>query len=309
MGSSFTATVQEDRDNRKWLMDNNYNLALAKTVIADGKPVVNTIFKGEIIIPSMNVTWQETYGLNYSMKIPAKGAMVDGIGEWQECQLGDGYIINKFGSWDPKKDGNEPGALNVANEFNSELCIIVGVKDDQGRFGAIFFNDSKLPMHGKGSYKPSMAINLWFGSGQRTSSVISEQQTTVKTYDMKDKQHWFQYTYKDGKWTDSNSPYFKLNTVPPIFKFIRFGIAFGAVSQFIEAFEFQMDGQGWRALIALTTENSVYSVEMKKKSVSDKPDPDPVFIINKVLEQCRLNGDLPRDEIWAISDTPFGDRD
>lgn len=128
MATIYTVIVQQSQDELKQLRDNNYDLAIAKSVaIDDDSAIFNTIFQSKSLSEEMSLSWQEVYGLNFSMEVPTKGTPVTLSGAWQPCSFGSGFIINEDGRWsaNDNKSGMHAQYLNVLNKFQG-IYIVVG---------------------------------------------------------------------------------------------------------------------------------------------------------------------------------------
>ena len=130
---TYEVIVQERPEpDLKYLGDNDYNLAVAKSVAdSDGKSTFNTIYDSRFLAPNMDIRWTTTYGVNFSLDVPTKGAKVTYAGLWQECGAGDGYILDKNGVWKPNTGdkNNKKDYLNVLNHYTKDACIIIGTQD------------------------------------------------------------------------------------------------------------------------------------------------------------------------------------
>ena len=131
MASKYTVYVQEDQEERKELGTNGYNLAVSKTFADNnGKPEANVIWKGLAIDATVSVEWNEVYGVSYIRNYPAKGAIVEGSGDWIKCNVGEGVrLTDKDAIWKPYNDPqNSKTAINVYNE-NTLIHVVVGVQN------------------------------------------------------------------------------------------------------------------------------------------------------------------------------------
>lgn len=128
--TTYTIENQENQVDRAYLIDNQYNLAVAKSIVTGGTTVCNTIYQGSIIGPNMTVSWQEVYGVNFVLDIPTPGAKVTVKGIWQPLGLGEGYKLDNGGGWvaNSGDKSNQPGFLNVLNEYDPHVHIVVGTQ-------------------------------------------------------------------------------------------------------------------------------------------------------------------------------------
>jgi len=85
MGDTYNPVVQEDDSDLGTLGNNSYQLQVAKCVASPpgSPPIFNVVYASALLAPNMSVSWQTQYGLNWSTKIPAKGAKVEYFGRWQ----------------------------------------------------------------------------------------------------------------------------------------------------------------------------------------------------------------------------------
>lgn len=131
MSTRYIAEVDQSREDRDKLRENEYFLQVAKAVATGGKPEFNVVYASRILAPHMNVQWPTTYGLNWATKIPSPGSAVRYTGIWQKCDLGASYTLDQDGDWFAKQDNPnaKPDSLNVAsNDYAVAVYIIVGVE-------------------------------------------------------------------------------------------------------------------------------------------------------------------------------------
>ncbi|KAM3435089.1 hypothetical protein MY4824_005089 [Beauveria thailandica] len=162
-----------------------YNLQIAKSAShPGGSPKFNIVYKSTHLAPEMDVSWTETYGLNWTQKVPAPGARVIYNGNWQECQLGDSYDLNSNGDW--QSNSNNPNAhqnaLNVgSNGYGIPINILVGIQDPNSQqWTAIYIEESQLLPKGHGECQPRESVELWYQERELTETMISGQSTEVK---------------------------------------------------------------------------------------------------------------------------------
>jgi len=141
-----TVIVQEKSGDLQILNDNRYSLQVAKSVSAPGgDPSFSLVYLSSFLGPTMSVSWETQYGLNWSTKVPYPGAKVEYYGNWQACKPGDSYQLNSTGDWvlstnDPSADKN---SLNVINNYQA-VNIIVGMQDSSTKtwMPVSFFTES-----------------------------------------------------------------------------------------------------------------------------------------------------------------------
>lgn len=126
-------TVQEKTDDLKSLSNSHYNLQVAKSVSSPGsKALFNVVYDSKDLVPNMEVSWTQQYGINWTTEIASPGAKVIYTGNWQACNLGDSYNLTSVGEWeinndDPHKDKD---SVNVGlNGYTQPVNIIVGIQD------------------------------------------------------------------------------------------------------------------------------------------------------------------------------------
>ena len=129
--TTYTAIVQEQNKDLTWLINNKYNLAVAKGIAStvSGDPEFNVIFSSNTIgtlANNMAVSWQETYGLNWCRDVPAPGAKVTYSGTWTQCDIDKGLVLGDGGIF--SIGTGQKGGLSVQNNYMN-ACILVGVKD------------------------------------------------------------------------------------------------------------------------------------------------------------------------------------
>ncbi|KAM3479656.1 hypothetical protein MY8738_005356, partial [Beauveria namnaoensis] len=184
-----TLIIQEGTEDLKSLANNHYNLQVAKAVSAPGGSAqFNVVYASKSLAPNMTVEWGTNYGLNWTTEIPNPGAKVTYAGRWQACQLGESYDLTETGGWeinndDPHKDKY---SVNVGkNDYSQPIHVIVGIRDEQtGSWQAMFVSPDSLPHGGYGEYQPRDAVQLWYGEGIITETMISTQSTAVENFDM-----------------------------------------------------------------------------------------------------------------------------
>ncbi|KAM3458393.1 hypothetical protein MY3296_000599 [Beauveria thailandica] len=194
MTSTYTVNVNQTSKDRRILNANKYNLQIAKSAShPGGSPKFNIVYKSTHLAPEMDVSWTETYGLNWTQKVPAPGARVTYNGNWQECQLGDSNDLNSNGS----------------NGYGSPINILVGIQDPNSQqWTAIYIEESQLLPKGHGEFQPRESVELWYQERELTETMISGQSTEVKKYDMAPTPtRWFWYNTGNGKWYDQDHPF------------------------------------------------------------------------------------------------------
>ncbi|KAF2029828.1 hypothetical protein EK21DRAFT_112506 [Setomelanomma holmii] len=307
--STYNVVVQENKADRAYLLENKYNLAVAKSIVTGGTTVCNTIYQGGLVGPTINVSWEEVFGVNFVLSIQNPGAKVSVSGIWQPLELGEGYKLDNGGGWvansgDPN---NKSGFLNVLNEYNANVRIVIGTQDQvTGEWSPIFFSESSLVMAGYGAYQPSEEVQLWYGNDQNPGYVIAMQQTPVKTYTYESTDpHYFYYNTVTGVWFDQSTPYSPSDVGKelgdPVTKLIVFAAAVTSLAAFVTDFRAQMNSQGWEVSItAKTPANIEFSVLVSKKNKDDNGSTDPVADMNTSLLGCKKDGTLPKNESWQI---------
>ncbi|KAM3426031.1 hypothetical protein NHJ13734_009715 [Beauveria thailandica] len=195
MTSTYTVNVNQTSKDRRILNANKYNLQIAKSAShPGGSPKFNIVYKSTHLAPEMDVSWTETYGLNWTQK------------------LGDSYDLNSNGDW--QSNSNNPNAhqnaLNVgSNGYGSPINILVGIQDPNSRqWTAIYIEESQLLPKGHGEFQPRESVELWYQERELTETMISGQSTEVKKYDMAPTPtRWFWYNTGNGKWYDQDHPF------------------------------------------------------------------------------------------------------
>ncbi|KAG9662947.1 hypothetical protein KCU64_g1623, partial [Aureobasidium melanogenum] len=308
--STYHVITQEKSEDRRYLLTNHYNLAIAKSIVTGNTTVCNTIYQGSLVGPRMVVSWEEIFGVNFSLDVPTSGAKVSVSGDWQALQLGDGYKLDDGGGWVANSDdpSNQPHFLNVLNKYNANVHIIIGTQSQaSGEWSPIFISESALVMSGYGAYQPSEEVQLWYGNEQNPGYIIATQQTPVKTYMYRSTDpHYFHYDTVTGVWHDQSTPYNPANVRDelgsPIPKLVVFTTAVTAMSKFITKLHFHMDAKGWEVSVAAKTPaNLEFSVLISKKNKDDNEgSPEPLSDLDSALRECVGDGALPHKESWKI---------
>ena len=131
--TTYTVEVDERHHDREKLLANNYKLQIAKVVATDSTSTANVVFDSRHIAPTMNVSWDTQYGINFVERIPKKGLKVVAGGTWQACGFGQSYDLDKDGGWIPNNDNPEAksNGLNVGtNEWTGGgVHVVVGTQD------------------------------------------------------------------------------------------------------------------------------------------------------------------------------------
>ena len=126
--------TQEETKDLGILGPNKYKLQVAKSVSNGGTPTFNIVYQSQELAAEMSVAWSTTYGLNWTAKMPAKGAEVKFSGIWQECGLGQSYDLDTTGLWVPNQNNAkaDKNSVNVgANHYPVPVHVMVGVKDEE----------------------------------------------------------------------------------------------------------------------------------------------------------------------------------
>ncbi|KAM3462439.1 hypothetical protein MY5147_009826 [Beauveria neobassiana] len=195
-----TLIIQEGTQDLKDLAKNHYNLQVAKAVSAPGGTArFNVVYASKSLAPNMSVEWGANYGINWTTEVPNPGATVTYTGRWQACKLGESYDLTETGGWeinnnDPHKDNS---SVNVGkNGYTKPIHVIMFVSPDS------------LPHSGYGQYQPRDVVQLWFGEGIITETMISTQSTAVQDFDMtRIPKQYFWYSYGTGSWQHSSHPF------------------------------------------------------------------------------------------------------
>ncbi|KAE8381966.1 hypothetical protein BDV26DRAFT_288940 [Aspergillus bertholletiae] len=192
--TTYTAHVQETKNDVESLGGNSYNLQLAKSVNSKSGPIFNVVHSSGVLANSQGA--KVTYG-----------------GIWQECNLGDSYDLDSYGAW-MVKDNNlnaKPNALNMGKNGYIPVHVIVGIKTDNGddsKWQAIFVNPDKLLKNAHGEYEPTEKVLVWFEEDDRTETIIDEQGTYPKEGDMTDNHDiYYHYDIVGGAWSEQLTPY------------------------------------------------------------------------------------------------------
>ncbi|GAB1311889.1 hypothetical protein MFIFM68171_02099 [Madurella fahalii] len=107
--TTYTVTVQEHSNDLNILLNNQYQLQVAKSVSSPkGDPIFKVVYTSNMLAPNMNISWKVQYGLNWATKVPAPGAKVEYSGVWQACGAGQSYNLNSVGEW--VVNDNDPNA-------------------------------------------------------------------------------------------------------------------------------------------------------------------------------------------------------
>ncbi|KAJ3520223.1 hypothetical protein NM208_g13803 [Fusarium decemcellulare] len=213
MATTYNAIIQEDNASLQLLSQNGYNLQIAKGVSVRGGPSYSMVYSSQYLNSNTSVSWNTTYGLNWTTQESFPGMRVTLGGEWQQCDLGASYNLNEYGGWD--SNHNDPSAqkncLNVgSNNFQTAVQIIIGVYDSSaGDWTPIWVDSDSLLKNSHGEYEPVESIKLWFEEGDQTATIINQQGTASQEFDMTDSpQTYFSYDAEEGRWkTPQSTPF------------------------------------------------------------------------------------------------------
>ncbi|KAK4667662.1 hypothetical protein QC763_0059640 [Podospora pseudopauciseta] len=213
MPTRYIAEIDQSKEDRDKLRENQYLLQVAKAVATGDKPEFNVVYASKILAPHMNVQWTTKYGLNWATDMPAPGSEVMYSGTWQQCELGSSYTLDQDGDWSAKQENPhaKPDSLNVAsNDYAVGVHIPVGVRDPTSKkWTPIWFGKNMLLTGTHGEYQPIETVNIWYQEGQRTATMISDQSTSVQPYEMPPSRPvYFSYDAIKGKWrTPQDQPF------------------------------------------------------------------------------------------------------
>ena len=71
MSTTYTAMIQEDDENLKILLTNQYNIQVARSASSpDGAPTFNVVYKSAVLNNYMSLTWSTIYCLNWTREVP-----------------------------------------------------------------------------------------------------------------------------------------------------------------------------------------------------------------------------------------------
>ncbi|KAK4660731.1 hypothetical protein QC762_121595 [Podospora pseudocomata] len=205
MTTRYTVQVEEADSDIKTLHGNAYLLQVAKAVATGGKASVNVVYASKLLAPHMNVQWTTVYGINWATEMPAQGATVTYSGKWKQCNLGDSYTLTQDGVWAATQENPnaKENALNIAsNDYEVPVHVLVGVQDPSTKMWTpIWFGNNKLLKGSHGEYEPIETVNIWYQQGDQTATMISNQATSIQSYDMPASHPvYFSYDAAKGKW-------------------------------------------------------------------------------------------------------------
>ncbi|KAF5011449.1 hypothetical protein FDECE_2438 [Fusarium decemcellulare] len=214
MPTTYKAIIQEDNASLQLLSQNYYELQIAKGVSAHGRESYNVVYSSKQLGPSISVSWNTSYALNWTMEQPSPGMRVTLAGQWKQCDLGASYNLNGYGDWD--SNHNDPNAkkncLNVgSNDFQTAVHIIIGVQDSwSGDWTPIWLDMNSLQKHAHGQYEPIETVRLWYQEGGQTGTIISDEGMPSQEFNMTDSpQTYFSYDVSEGRWKNPQSTSFQ----------------------------------------------------------------------------------------------------
>ncbi|KAJ5116588.1 hypothetical protein N7456_000936 [Penicillium angulare] len=206
-------TVAIDQLNMPLLSSNQYQLHVAKSVIANGKLVFNTVWRSKTLSPFVDIKWKPVYGFNWTSDVPASGISITAQGNWMQCNVGQAVDIASSGFFTTSASQPDPNSMmigvnNYAAENPEGIRIIIGVQNASGSFDPIFVDPSSIPLNATATFQPQEQIQWWYEAGSKQGTVFTKHATKIETADYSGPdpatQSWKKksiFDYKKGTWT------------------------------------------------------------------------------------------------------------
>lgn len=140
MSTDRTVALWESPYNLQKLPSNGFSYCIAKSVIdTSGSSTFNLVWQSLALAPRATVTWTVQYSLNWTIDIPSGNAQVTIGGDWQACNPGQVFDIDKNGLFQPSTVASNPGFLKIGkNNYKydgaSGIHIVVGVQTSANDF-------------------------------------------------------------------------------------------------------------------------------------------------------------------------------
>ncbi|KAL9043860.1 MAG: hypothetical protein Q9214_002964 [Letrouitia sp. 1 TL-2023] len=223
------------------LSKNDFNFCIAKSVIdTSGNLTYNMVWQSLGLSPRATVTWTVQYGLNWTLDVPTGNAKVTIGGQWQACDPGEVFDLNKLGLFEPSSVAPKPGFLKVGKnhyiyDIKSGVHIIVGVRSPGSDFEPhdrgpelsslalfiasdadcvkIYLDTTELGLNMSSWYQPQEKAQWWYEKDVKSATMITGAATDVCNYDLthpnpKTNTYYVSttYVYDEGTWSTSDDP-------------------------------------------------------------------------------------------------------
>ncbi|ORY09618.1 hypothetical protein BCR34DRAFT_589220 [Clohesyomyces aquaticus] len=213
--SRVLKVVQQEPDLTA-LVENKFNLHVAKSLVKDGKPIFNVMWQSRTLAQTMTIEWKTVYGLNWTTDVPTPGHPVTLAGSWKQCDRGQVIDLDETGQWVQSTSSPSPDHLMVGkNRLRAPapkgVHIVVGVQAKPGNFDPIFVDNIRLGVGMSAKYQPQEQVQWWYQSDMRSSAVVEGVSTVVETgdYSAKDPvsgtyKKTSSYSYDTGAWVTTS---------------------------------------------------------------------------------------------------------
>lgn len=144
-----------------------------------GKAEFNLIWKCVHLNPTTNFEWEIKYALGYSLDPPAIGSVVTNTGDWQPCDLGSSYLLDKYGFFQKSYDGRA-GYLHISQNEYSKVYPIIGLWDANSQtYMPLYVDTNPLFTNSQALYQPGSEAVLWYTTGVQASQMAGDFESAV----------------------------------------------------------------------------------------------------------------------------------
>jgi hypothetical protein len=131
-----TVYVYEKQSDITKLSQGGLTFQIAKSVVdASGNLVYNVVWQSQKLAPHFSISWTTQYALNWTLTIPGSSVAIVAGGNWQPCNPGDSYDLDKNGEWVKSATTGTANVLNVgSNGYQDGIHILVGIQRGSTNF-------------------------------------------------------------------------------------------------------------------------------------------------------------------------------
>ncbi|KAJ6023931.1 hypothetical protein N7540_004728 [Penicillium herquei] len=205
--------VAIDQVNMPLLSKSQYQLHVAKSVLANGKLVFNTVWRSKTLSPFVDIKWKPVYAFNWTEDVPSHGISITAQGDWMQCNVGQAVDIAPSGFFTTSSTPADPSSMMIGvNNYRSQnkegIRIIIGVQNAAGTFDPVFVDPDSIPLNATATFQPQEQIQWWYESGSKQGTVFTKHATKIESanYSAPDPatKSWKKqstFDYNEGTWT------------------------------------------------------------------------------------------------------------